>query len=215
MQVLGGALTLFSQGVAYVHAGIEILRSKSLDRNSFDSGDHFNRVNWTYSTNNFAQGLPPVEGDAARDDPILAEALNDPRIKPTRKEILWTRDAFQDLLRIRASSTLFRLRSAKDIEKRVTMLNTGPDQVPGVLAAIVDGAGYAGANFQKVAYFINAAPAPATLVVSQAASAHFKLHPVQRTRTAADKRVQREATFDVVRGAFRIPARSAVVFVVR
>jgi pullulanase-type alpha-1,6-glucosidase len=214
MQVLGGALTLFSQGVAYVHAGIEILRSKSLDRNSFDSGDHFNRIDWSYNSNNFAQGLPPFEGDAAKDDPILAEALNDPRINPTKKEILWTRDAFLDLLRIRASSTLFRLRSAKDIEQRVTLLNTGPDQVPGLLGALIDGAGYAGANFKRVAYFINAAPVPATLVVPHTASSDFELHPVHRAQTGADKRVQREAKFDAVRTTFRIPARSAVVFVV-
>jgi pullulanase/glycogen debranching enzyme len=213
MQVLGGALTLFSQGVAYVHAGVEILRSKSLDRNSFDSGDHFNRIDWTYNSNNFAQGLPPVEGDAARDDPILAEALNDPRIKPTKKEILWTRDAFLDLLRIRASSTLFRLRTAKDIEQRVTMLNTGPDQVPGLLAAIIDGVGYAGANFKKVAYFINAAPVAVTLVVPQAASSQFELHPVHRVQTAADKRVQHEAKFNAARTIFEIPPRSAAVFV--
>ncbi|MBL8519769.1 MAG: DUF3372 domain-containing protein [Betaproteobacteria bacterium] len=215
MQVLGGAFTLFSQGVAYVHAGIEILRSKSLDRNSYDSGDHFNRIDWTYNANNFAQGLPPVEGDAAKDDPILAEVLNDPRITPTKKEILWTRDAFLDLLRVRASSTLFRLRTAKDIEQRVTVLNTGPDQVPGLLAALIDGTGYAGASFTRVAYFINAAPQSVTLQAPQAAGASFELHPVHRARGAADVRVQRNARFDAQRGAFRIPARSAVVFVVR
>ncbi|MBL8512510.1 MAG: DUF3372 domain-containing protein [Betaproteobacteria bacterium] len=213
MQVLGGALTLFSQGVAYVHAGIEILRSKSLDRNSFDSGDHFNRIDWTYNSNNFAQGLPPVEGDAGRDDPVLAETLNDPRIAPSKKEILWTRDAFLDLLRIRASSTLFRLRTAKDIGGRVTMLNTGPDQVPGLLGAIIDGADYTGANFKEVAYFINAAPRAVTIRVPQAASSRFELHPVQRANGAADKRVQREAKFDATGNAFLIPARSAVVFV--
>ena len=39
VQVLAGALTALSQGVAYFHAGMEILRSKSLDGNSLDSGD--------------------------------------------------------------------------------------------------------------------------------------------------------------------------------
>ena len=214
MQVLGGALTLFSQGVAYVHAGIEILRSKSLDRNSFDSGDHFNRIDWTYQSNNFAQGLPPVEGGAAKDDPILVEVLSDPRIKPAMKEILWTRDAFLDLLRIRASSTLFRLRTAKEIEQRVTMLNTGPEQIPGLLGALIDGTGYAGANFKKVAYFINAAPTTATLVVPEAELSGFELHAVHRAQNVADTRVKREAKFDAMRTTFRIPPRSAVAFVV-
>ena len=41
----------------------------------------------------------------------------------------WTRDAFFDLLRIRASSSLFRLRSGDEIARRLTFYNTGPSQV--------------------------------------------------------------------------------------
>ncbi|RYF04574.1 MAG: DUF3372 domain-containing protein [Oxalobacteraceae bacterium] len=41
VQMLGAALVAFSQGIAYFHAGQDILRSKSLDRNSYDSGDWF------------------------------------------------------------------------------------------------------------------------------------------------------------------------------
>src|SRR5690606_18778076 len=44
VQVLGKATTALSQGVAYFHAGVDTLRSKSLDRNSYDSGDWFNRI---------------------------------------------------------------------------------------------------------------------------------------------------------------------------
>jgi pullulanase len=40
----------FSQGIAYFHAGVEMLRSKSMDRNSYDSGDWFNRLDWTSRT---------------------------------------------------------------------------------------------------------------------------------------------------------------------
>lgn len=35
---LASALVAFSQGVAFFHAGDEILRSKSLDRDSYNSG---------------------------------------------------------------------------------------------------------------------------------------------------------------------------------
>jgi pullulanase/glycogen debranching enzyme len=48
-----------SQGVPFFHAGDELLRSKSLDRNSYDSGDWFNRLDYTYQTNNWGVGLPP------------------------------------------------------------------------------------------------------------------------------------------------------------
>lgn len=36
---LASALVAFSQGVAFFHAGDEILRSKSLDRDSYNSGN--------------------------------------------------------------------------------------------------------------------------------------------------------------------------------
>jgi pullulanase len=54
------AINAFSQGIAYFHAGIETLRSKSMDRNSYDSGDWFNRLDWTFQDNFFGSGLPPA-----------------------------------------------------------------------------------------------------------------------------------------------------------
>ncbi len=68
VQMLGAAVVSFSQGVAYYHAGIDTLRSKSLDKNTYDSGDWFNRLDWSYADNNFgvrvwgsglAGGQPP------------------------------------------------------------------------------------------------------------------------------------------------------------
>ncbi len=113
MQLLGAAFTAFSQGVAYFHAGIDVLRSKSLDRNSFDSGDWFNRLDWTYQDNHFGTGLPPA-ADNGKDWDLLRPMLADAAaIKPTPADIVWMRDAFRDLLRIRASSTLFRLRTSR------------------------------------------------------------------------------------------------------
>jgi hypothetical protein len=44
MCLLAMAACLVSQGVPFVHAGDDILRSKSLDRDSYNSGDWFNRV---------------------------------------------------------------------------------------------------------------------------------------------------------------------------
>ena len=62
VQILAAALNAFSQGIAYFHAGMELLRSKSMDRNSFDSGDWFNRIDWTGQDNFFGTGLPPARG---------------------------------------------------------------------------------------------------------------------------------------------------------
>lgn len=60
MKNLAISVVAFAQGIPFFHAGGEILRSKSLDRNSYDSGDRFNRLDFTYTTNNFGVGLPPA-----------------------------------------------------------------------------------------------------------------------------------------------------------
>lgn len=213
VQMLAVAINLFSQGIAYFHAGVDTLRSKSLDRNSYDSGDWFNRIDWTYRDNFFATGLPPMQDNGATWD-LMRPLLSDPRIKPESAQIAWMRDAFRDLLRIRASSTLFRLRSAADVEARLRFVNTGPTQEPTVLAALLDGRGYDGAAFEQLAYFVNVDRVAHDIDVADAIGVDFGLHPVQRSTAAADARPREAALFDLGRGRFTIPPRSAVVFVV-
>lgn len=61
MQVLALATAALSQGPALSQAGTDLLRSKSLDRNSFDSGDWFNAIHWDCRDGNgFGRGLPPA-----------------------------------------------------------------------------------------------------------------------------------------------------------
>jgi pullulanase len=212
VQVLGLALTAFSQGLAYVHAGVELMRSKSGDRDSVDSGDWFNRLDWTATEHLWGSGLPPQapNGDLW---PVLKPLLADPAIKPTAADIRTTRDAFLDLLRIRASSVLFRLRTADDVKRRLVFFNTGPDQIGSLVVGHLDGTGLAGANFRELVYLINADPQPQVLTVEALKGHPFELHPVLRAPQAADPRV-REARFDSDSGRFSIPARCAVVFVV-
>jgi hypothetical protein len=59
-------LLVLSQGVPFVHAGDDLLRSKSLDRDSYNSGDWFNRIDWTGATNGFGSGLPVSTKNGAR-----------------------------------------------------------------------------------------------------------------------------------------------------
>ncbi|HEX8611327.1 MAG TPA: alpha-1,6-glucosidase domain-containing protein [Telluria sp.] len=211
VQVLGAAINAFSQGVAYFHAGIDTLRSKSLDRNSFNSGDWFNRIDWTYQDNYFGTGAPPAD-DNARDYALIKPLLANAALKPAPADIAFARDAFRDLLRIRASSTLFRMRRAQDIGQRLRFYNTGSKQVPTVIAAHIDGTGYAGAGFAGVAYFINVDKVGHTLDVAQLRGKRLRLHPVHAAPIAADQRAA-ASTFDSATGRFTIPARTAVVFV--
>jgi pullulanase len=211
VQLLGAAVVAFSQGIAYFHAGIDVLRSKSLDRNSYDSGDWFNRLDWTYRDNGFGSGLPP-EGDNGSSWPVFKPLLADAALKPTRADIAWMRDAFRDLLRIRSGTTLLRLRNAEQVQRRLRFFNTGPQQEPTVMAAHLDGAGLEGAGWRDLVYVINADKRAHAVEDPALAGSHFELHPVLASPRAADRRA-RQARYDAATGRFTVPPRTAVVFV--
>lgn len=182
VQLLGTATTAFSQGIAYFHAGIDVLRSKKLDGNSFDSGDAANHLDWSYRDN--GQGARP-------------------------QDIAFMRDAFRDLLRIRASSTLFRLPTRDAVIARLTFPQTN---TPDLIAARIDGKGLEGARFPAVQYFLNAATQARTVILPASRGEPWILHPVHLSPTAGDQRA-RDARFDKATGQFTIPPRTAVVFV--
>jgi pullulanase-type alpha-1,6-glucosidase len=207
VQMLGVAINAFSQGVAYFHAGIDTLRSKSLDRNSFNSGDWFNRIDWRYEENYFGTGLPPFD-DNGKDYALMRPLLANPALKPAPTDIAFARDVFRDLLAVRASSTLFRLRTSEDIKQRLRFFNTGSKQEATVVAAHIDGKGYPGARFAGVAYFINVDKVAHSLTIAELKGKKLRLHPAQK----ADTRV-RDARFERGSGTIMIPARTAVVFV--
>src|SRR5665648_463665 len=54
------ATTALSQTPSFWHAGADLLRSKSLNRNSYDSGDWFNVLDFSGQQNGFGRGLPPA-----------------------------------------------------------------------------------------------------------------------------------------------------------
>ncbi|WP_212680331.1 alpha-1,6-glucosidase domain-containing protein [Undibacterium rivi] len=212
VQILGLGLTAFSQGIAYFHAGSDLLRSKSLDGNSYNSGDWFNRLDWTYQQNYFGTGLPP-EKDNARFYTIMGPLLTDQRIKPRAQDIAMSRDAFRDLLRIRSSSALFRLSSSEEIQQRLRFFNTGPEQNPAVIAAHLNGENLSAAHFKAVMYFINVSKQEQRLVIPEQQGRHFQLHPVHLMHGAGDQRIASQAQFISESGSFILPALSVVCFV--
>jgi pullulanase len=213
VQVLASAVVAFSQGVAYFHAGQDILRSKSMDRNSFDSGDAFNRIDWTLQDNGFGVGLPP-QSDNGESWPLMQPLLADAAaVRPSPPDIRWARDAFNDLLRIRASSSLFRLRTADEVQRRLVFHNTGPAQVPTVVVGWLDGRGLAGARFGELVYALNVAREAQTLTIPELKGKGYRLHPVHRSPLAADQRPLEQARYDGAEGRFTVPARTALVWV--
>jgi len=199
---LANSIVMLAQGVPFFHAGQELLRSKSLDRNSFDSGDWFNPLDFSLQDNGWARGLPPA-WDNADNWPVAAPLLADPALKPGPEHMRAAADHFRELLRIRRSSPLFRLRTADEVNERLRFHNTGPDQQPGLIVMSLAG------DDETVVVLFNAAPRAAVFAFD---GAGYALHPVQQA--SADP-LLKQAAFDEAAGSFRVPARTAAVFVNR
>jgi pullulanase len=211
-QNLGVSVVMLAQGVPFVHAGQELLRSKSMDRDSFDHTDWFNKLDYTFQDNNWAVGLPDREKNQGS-WPQIAEALQIPQARVSPAHIQFANQHFQEMLRIRKSTVLFRLREASDINARVEFLNTGPAQRIGVIAKGVDGCtdGTYSPEFGYVMSILNANDEDQSLDFGgRFAGQSFSLHPIQQA--SVDPVVQ-TSTFDGDTGAFYIPARTTAVFV--
>ncbi|WP_332825231.1 pullulanase-type alpha-1,6-glucosidase [Ramlibacter sp.] len=208
LQLLGLAVPLLSQGVPFIHMGSDILRSKSMERDSYDSGDWFNAVDFGYQDNNWNKGLPRQDKDGDN-WPLIRQIVADPNARPTPADILAAKRQFLELLQIRTGSPLFQLGSAKEVGKRLRFHNTGPAQTPGVLAFSLDDSQRAGRDLdprhQALMVVLNPSPEPVSL---PGALPGYRLHPV--LRQSSDPR-NREAR--VQDGQFQVPGLTVAVFV--
>jgi pullulanase len=209
MHRLGLSIVALSQGVPFFMAGDEILRSKSADRNSYDSGDWFNRIDWTLESNNWGVGLPPANGNQG-DWPIIGPALADPNLKPTAKEIEGTYRHMLEMLVIRKTSGLFRLRTAEEIKKSVSFFNVGPDQVPGLIVERIENTGRSCFPASEAVVLVNATPQAQTFTNPAFRKQSLLLHPVQ---ALSQDPVVRTSKFKSSTGTFSIPARTTAVFI--
>jgi pullulanase len=210
MHNMGISLVALAQGIPFFHAGDELLRSKSLDRNSYNSGDWFNRLDFTYQSNNWGVGLPSYD-DNKDNWPYFKTLLADPALKPGPDHIAQALAHFEEVVRIRKSSRLFRLRTGADIQQRVRFENTGSAQTPGLIVMSLQGdVPAAQGEFERAVVFFNATGTEQRFTAEAFQSQQLVLHPVQRE--SADALV-RTASFDSAAGTFVVPARSTVVFV--
>ncbi|MCL1899159.1 MAG: pullulanase-type alpha-1,6-glucosidase [Promicromonosporaceae bacterium] len=122
------ATVALAQTPLFWHAGTERLRSKSLDRDSYNSGDWFNLLDWTGQENGFGRGLPPAWANLER-WPLLGPLLADPALRPTPAHIAEARRQALRLLRLRRDTPQLRLGSAELIKERVHF----PAAPPGVI----------------------------------------------------------------------------------
>jgi len=207
MENLGMSLVVLAQGVPFVHAGIDLLRSKSLDRNSYNSGDWFNRIDFTYQTNNWGVGLPPA-GDNQANWPVMAPLLANPALQASPALIARSAEHFREVLAIRKSTRLLRLRTHDEVLSRLTVYPA--PSLPGLLVTrVLDPTGAVDPHRSVAVTVFNGSDEAQSFSHPDFVGTPLRLHPVL---ASSGDPVVRGATFDPARGAFRIPARTAAVF---
>ena len=211
LQTAALATVAFAQGVPFFHAGSDLLRSKSLDRNSYDAGDAFNAIDWTGNDNRFGVGLPLAAENRANWQQ-MRPLLEDGNLLPSAGAIASSAAWFRTLLATRASSPLFRLPSAEAVQERLRFHNTGPEQHPGLIVMTIDDR--SGPNLdprhRAVLVVINTAAQRRTVDVDGFIGADMRLHPAFG---ALDDVPLAGAAFYGASGRVSVPAFTTAVFV--
>ncbi|WP_330283808.1 pullulanase-type alpha-1,6-glucosidase [Streptomyces sp. NBC_00588] len=197
MQVLAMATATLSQGPSLSQAGSDLLRSKSLDRNSFDSGDWFNAVHWNCADGNgFGRGLPPAADNESKwpyAKPVLSS------VKVGCPQIEGASAAYQDLLRIRSTEAAFSLGTAAQVQSELSFPLSGKDETPGVITM----------RLGDLVVVFNATPDRQEQHVTSLSGTGYRLHPVQATGTDA---VVKSSSYDRSTHTFAVPGRTVAVF---
>jgi pullulanase-type alpha-1,6-glucosidase len=211
MNTIALSTTALAQSPSFWHAGADLLRSKSLDRNSYNSGDWFNRIDWSGRESTWGSGLPPAQDNEDK-WPFMRPLLEDPALKPGEDDIGAARARAGELLRIRFSSPLLRLGTAQRIQERVSFPTGGPEQTPGVIVMAIDDR--AGEDLdpalEGIVVVFNASDEATTQTVPGLAGAAYALHPEQ---AGGGDPVVKASAYDAASGGFTVPARTVAVFV--
>ncbi|WP_425589203.1 pullulanase-type alpha-1,6-glucosidase [Streptomyces siamensis] len=197
MQVLAMATATLSQGPSLSQAGSDLLRSKSLDRNSFDSGDWFNAVHWDCRDGNgFGRGLP-MAADNASKWPYAKPLLTS--VEVGCDQIGATSAAYRDLQSIRTTEGVFSLPTADRVQSELAFPLSGKTETPGVITM----------ELGDLVVVFNATPEKQEQTVGALAGTAYALHPVQAS--GADP-IVKSSSYAAESGTFAVPGRTVAVF---
>jgi len=208
-QVMGMSLVTLGQGIPFYQGGDDLLRSKDMDQNSYNSGDWFNKIDWTGQTANWGIGLPIASQNEGQ-WPIMTPLLSNAAYTPLPANIAYSKAAFRELLKIRYSSGLFRMATFEEIQQNLTFLNTGQNQTPGLIVMKLDSNGGDYGVYKHIVVVFNATNAPVTFTDSQLQGLQLHLHPVQKSSSDP---ATRQSTFVPTAGTVSVPALTTAVFV--
>ena len=212
IQNIAGTLPLVSQGIPFFQLGGDLIRSKSMDRNSYDAGDWFNRIDYTKTMNNWNVGLPLAQDNQGAWSTI-SNLISNSNTTTMMTDVMFSSAVFSEFMQIRQSSRLFRLTSGQDVIDRVGFHNTGLGQTQGLIVmSIDDGTGLTDldTSVDAIVVVINGTAEEQSRDVYTAEG--FELHSIQQT--SVDGVVQ-TASFTQAGdyGNFTVPARTTAVFV--
>lgn len=199
------SVPMLAQGIPFIHMGADLLRSKSMERDSYDSGDWFNRVDFTGQSNNWNVGLPREDKDGSNWD-VIGQIIANDKTAASAADIARASALFKEWLSIRTSSPLFRLTSAAEVEQTLQFHNTGAAQLPGVIVMSLTDTLALDPNYQALVVVFN--PQAETLTIDNPLSGVFELHPVQQA--SADEVTR---TAQASGGKLTVPALTTAVFV--
>jgi pullulanase len=208
-QVLAMSLVELGQGIPFFMAGDDLLRSKDMDTDSYDSGDWFNKIDWSGESNNWGIGLP-LAGKNRDQYAVEKSLLANASLKPDPATIRLTAKMFAEFLRIRYSSRLFRMSTLQEVQDHLHFLNTGTDQIPGVLVMELDSADSTYGPYQHVLVVSNATTSEQRISSASLEGLDLQLHPIQLD--SSDPLVRR-AMFISPTGTAEVPALTTAVFV--
>jgi len=206
---MGMSLVTLGQGVPFFQAGDDLLRSKDMDQNSYDSGDWFNKIDWSGQTANWGIGLPIASQNQGQ-WPIMTPPLSNPAYTPVPANIAYSEEAFSELLNIRYSSDLFRMATFEEVQRNLNFLNTGQNQTPGLIVMKLDANGGNYGIYKHILVIFNATNAAVTFTDSRLQGLALHLHPVQRNSSDP---TTRQSTFNSKEGTATVPALTTAVFV--
>ncbi|MFD6278267.1 pullulanase-type alpha-1,6-glucosidase [Streptomyces sp. NPDC060209] len=199
MQVVAMATAVLSQGPALSQAGTDLLRSKSLDRNSYDSGDWFNALHWDCRKGNgFGRGLPPAADNKdkwSHGKPLLTSAA----LSPGCAQITGASAAYQDLLTIRTTEKDFGLATTEQVQDTLSFPLSGKEETPGVITM----------RLGELVVVMNATPDTQSQEIPGLAGKAYALHPVQ---AAGKDAAVKKSSYEGKAGSFTVPGRTVAVF---
>jgi pullulanase len=217
------SLIALGQGVPFFLGGDDLLRSKDMDNNSYNSGDWFNKINWTYQgdqpggnlfaqeSDNWGIGLPLANVNQS-DWPIMQPLLTNPALTPSPTNISSAAEAFQIFLRIRNSSRLFHMGTLEEVQRNLHFLNTGTLQIPGLIVMKLDGGRRGYGPYDHIVVVFNATLNIINFQSDQLKDIGLQLHPMQ---LQSSDPATRTSSVDGITGTATVKALTTAVFVSR